>query len=607
MTDKWLAILNDDSDRLVARGPGRRFSMAQLRQSINSLQSVIAKKKYPKWVLYDDDGFQFICAMFALLTSGREVLIPPNRNKATIESLLDSDTGFIGSHPELQKHIDVHIDVSGAQNEKVKDSEVDACVTSTGNWGRVAFCTSGSSGKPKVITKSTEQLYLEVESFNLKWHPTENTLFFPLVTHLHIYGLTFAFLLPLLARAAFYLPRNGGLLGVVEPITLDSIYPIDELVVVTSPTIGRQSEQIRVLAEHNSVAKDDRPARISRVFCAGGKLTSANADKIIELFGCPVTEIFGSTETGAVATREHNKQQPLSHGNLWHLLPGLDAMIVKKGAETGLDLAGEFSVWGGHVGGSREQPVVTGDEVNFFDHHRFELLGRSNQICKIEGKRVSLNHLAEILEACELVVEATVMPVESNHKEVLLCGVVLSQKGNSFYREFGKFAADLSIREYLLRFLDPVLVPRNIRYLDQMPGNEMGKLTQQELGELLINPVLPELPLIEKVKITQEELVFSLRIPMELLFLRGHFENKPIVPGVVLLHWVYCLIGEYWKLSINPAIVNRLKFTKPATPGDQLTLIIRRLEDGVDFVYQSEQKTKFSSGKIPLKSEAKDV
>ena len=119
-----------------------------------------------------------------------------------------------------------------------------------------------------MITKSAEQLYLEVEKFNLICKPTSNTLFVPLVTHLHLYGLTFAFLLPLLARAGFYLPRNGGLLGVVEPITPDSGHPPDELVVVTSPTIGRHAEQISVLAESGSVSRDDRPgASLQGVLC----------------------------------------------------------------------------------------------------------------------------------------------------------------------------------------------------------------------------------------------------------------------------------------------------------------------------------------------------
>ena len=264
-------------------------------------------------------------------------------------------------------------------------------------------------------------------------------------------------------------------------------------------------------------------------------------------------------------------------------------------------------VWGGHVGGSKEAPITTGDEVRFLDHCRFQLLGRSNKIYKIEGKRISINYFVEILEKCQLVAEAAVLPFVINDKEILLCGVVLSHQGESCYRSSGKFSTDSSIRKHLLRFFDSVLVPKTIRYFDKMPRNEMGKLPQKRLLELLVNPKFPSLPLSEMIHSNQETLVLSLRIPMELRYLKGHFENRPIVPGVVLLQWVYHFIDEYWKLSMNTAIVNRLKFSKPTAPGDNLTLTLRLTENAVAFLYQDENEIKLSSGSIPLNPETVDV
>ncbi len=610
MTNKWLSILNadDSGNRLICQTPEQSYSMAQLRKKIIWLQSAILKKDYRKWVLYDEDGFQFICALFALLTSGRMVMLPASRNKTAIEPLLEIGVGLIGSHSDFSKHFDIMI----PEGKESGGSDINVCVVSGEEWGWVDFYTSGSSGRPKSITKSADQLYLEVENFNLKWQPTPNTLFVPLVTHLHIYGLTFAFLLPLFARAGFYLPRTQGLLGVIEPITVDDRHTIDQVVVVTSPSVGRQTEQIRTLAEPGSITRDDRPAPISRVFCAGGKLTNVDAQRIIGLFSCPVTEIFGSTETGAVAAREHRRNA--DRVNPWQLLPGLDATVIKNTAhgnkidiKSNPNSTGEFLVWGGHVGGSREEPVMTGDKVKFTAPRQFELLGRSNQVCKIEGKRVSLQHLVEILENCKLVTEAAVLPVKKTNRELLLCGVVLSRQGESSYRKLGKSATDQLIRKHLLQFLNPVLVPRAIRYLNQMPRNEMGKLPQQTLIDSLVSPVFATLPMIEDVTTGRDKLVFLLVIPMELRFLRGHFESRPIVPGFVLLHWVYHFTGEHWNLSLNPAKVNRLKFSKPVAPGEKLMLICSRIKNGVEFLYQNEQKIKFASGQIPLTEKMTDV
>ncbi len=612
MTAKWLDILNDDGARWVCQQAGRDFSMAQFRRRIHILQEAIENKECRDWILHDNDGFRFICAMFALLSTGRNVLIPSNSNQATIEALLKPGVGLLGFNPKFPNSMDIKAVLHDAE-----DAAPDKPITAQREWGQATFFTSGSSGAPKMIVKSAEQLYLEADSFNRKWRPAAGALFIPLVSHLHIYGLTFAYLLPLLARAGFYLPRNAGLLGVLEPITLASKCAMNELVVVTSPTIGRQSKQIHALAESESLSKDNRPLPITQVFCAGGKLTNANARRIIDLFDCPITEIFGSTESGAVATRQHCKHQHENQTNWWQLLPGLEAAVVGEATpeskfDTPFDAnpeakSGDLSVWGGHAGGSMDAPVITGDAVAFIDHERFELLGRSDQICKIEGKRASLPNLVAIVEGCELVGEAAVLPWAANGKEALLCGVVLSPAGESCYRASGKYATDLLIKTHISQFVDPVLRPRNIRYLERMPGNEMGKIPRQVLHELLAEPVFPELPLVGDVAGDHDALMLSLSIPMELRFLRGHFDNKPIVPGVVLLHWVYHFIDEHWKLPMNQAKINRLKFSHPVMPGDKLTLTLKRGATGVEFLYQNASARKFSSGQIPLKTETVDV
>ena len=603
MNDKWLEMLNDTGDRIICHGPERSYTKSELRRKTSRLQAAIVKKGHSKWVLYHNDGFQFICAMFALLATGRTALLPPNRNRAVIESLLEPGVGFIGSHSDLAEHIDIEV----TNDEKVEDDEIEVRVAGTGSWGQLIFCTSGSSGRPKMIVKSTDQLYREVEAFNRKWPPTPNTLFIPLVPHLHLYGLTFAFLFPLFTQARIYLPRHQGLLGVVESITMTDKDSIDRLVIVTSPSIGRQAKQIRVLAEPGSATGDDKPVPVSGVFCAGGKLTRANAGQIIELFDCPVTEIFGSTETGAVAAREHSKQR-LNHKNPWRLFANTHATAIQNNdAERESNPTGELAVWGGHTGGSKKDPVMTGDEVNFVGPNEFELFGRSNQICKIEGKRVSLQYLMEMLDACELVRESAILPFEKNHKEVLLCGVVLSSRGKSNYQQFGKFSVDQLIREHLLRFLPPVLVPREIRYLDKTPRNELGKVSHQTLIELLVDQTPVCFPLIEDIKIDRDQAEFLLTIPMNLHFLRGHFESRPIVPGIVLLHWVHTFIHEHWKLPTDPAIVTRLRFSKPTAPGDNISLVLKRLGNSVEFLYLNEEKIKFSSGKIALLEETTDV
>lgn len=596
MTDKWLSILNDGSDRLICQSPERCLSMQQMRWWIHQLRSAVAKYKNSHWVLYDSDGFHFLCALFALLSLGKNVAIPSGPGRAEIIAISESNPGVIGAHSDFSQ-----INTSDLWEEKFSDAYLESDLITCEKWGEVNFYTSGSSGKPKIITKTVDQLYLEAAALQQKWQPKENALLIPLVPHAHIYGLVFAFLFPLVTRASFYLPKNSGLLGVLSKIAASAHYPLSELLVVTSPTIGRQIEKIQLLAEAGSAGKPDRPAAVSRVFCAGDKLTDDNAKNIIKLFNCPVTEIFGSTETGSVAWREHSKQSKAGIGNLWKLLPGLHLAATQEAEDdkNQPSMDRRLAVWGGHVGGARKDAVATGDQVKLHSRNEFQLIGRNPQVHKIEGKRVSLVQIVETLNGCDLISYAVVLAHEKAGKETLYSGVVLSDSGVSEYQQQGKFFVDQSIKKYLIQFFDPVLVPRIIRYLDQEPHDDMGKLPQAKLIDLLVNPTPPKLPLVEDIELSQTSLRFSLRIPMELIYLQGHFEHRPIVPAIALVHWVCCLVEGQWPLAIAPGSMKNLKFHSLVTPGLELDLIIKRVEGGIEFLYTTET-LKFSSGYIAI-------
>ncbi|NEX21749.1 hypothetical protein G3480_15755 [Thiorhodococcus mannitoliphagus] len=65
----------------------------------------------------------------------------------------------------------------------------------------------------------------------------------------------------------------------------------------------------------------------------------------------------------------------------------------------------------------------------------------------------------------------------------------------------------------------------------------------------------------------------SIKIPADHPAFTGHFPGRPILPGVVLLdEAARCIAGA---LSLGPEPlweISRLKFLRPALPGDQLDL-----------------------------------
>lgn len=61
----------------------------------------------------------------------------------------------------------------------------------------------------------------------------------------------------------------------------------------------------------------------------------------------------------------------------------------------------------------------------------------------------------------------------------------------------------------------------------------------------------------------------TLIVPRQHPSYEGHFPGNPLVPGVLLLHWVCRAVeGVYWGHKV--AAVKTMKFLAPVRPGDLL-------------------------------------
>jgi len=84
---------------------------------------------------------------------------------------------------------------------------------------------------------------------------------------------------------------------------------------------------------------------------------------------------------------------------------------------------------------------------------------------------------------------------------------------------------------------------------------------------------------------------FAVRVPADLLYLRGHFPNYPLLPGVAqLLALVLDRAHALWPEFDQPRRVARLKFRHGIFPGDELEVRLDRHADEVRFaLHRGEQ------------------
>ena len=303
--------------------------------------------------------------------------------------------------------------------------------------------TSGSTGQPQAHLKTWQSIHNSGSTIAARLFATFGQVnIVATVPQQHMYGLEFSVALPLAAAHA---------ISVERPVFPDDVrralaaLPAPR-VLVTTPV------HIRAL-----VGAETRLPELAAIVSATAPLSIEQAERAESQFGAPVMEIYGSTETGSIASRR------TLEGPHWRLLDGMQ-----------LDQADGLSRVRLMPG---TEPVPLQDVLEV-EADGFRLLGRSGDMVKVGGKRASLADLTLKLQSIAGVVDAVVFQPEANDHTLVQRPVALV------------VAPGLSENDILTalgRLIDPVFLPRPLRKVDALPRNPVGKLPQQALQQLLVN------------------------------------------------------------------------------------------------------------------------
>jgi len=386
-----------------------------------------------------DTPQDFAIALFAAFHAGKEVVVPPSAQPGAIAQLAGA--------------FDCIALPSPGRGAVVCDAaETLPPLDAAQAW--VNLYTSGSTGAPKQIRKSLQQIDAEVAVLDEMWGPRLAGA--PVVAsapHMHFYGMQFRLLWPLSAGRVF-----DGVTCSTPEMVLERLQCFSEAFFVSSPAMLSRLPELMPLA-----SLSPRPRMI---LSSGGPLPRSAAQAFHTQLGQAPSEIFGSTESGAIAWRRQEAD------DAWTPLPGVSVAVDD---DTALLLTSPFmadaSAW------------RMDDGVVQLPDGRFRLLGRLDRTVKIEEKRLSLPDLEGRLAAHPWVgaAAAVVLP---GRRQRLGVALVVSAAGREVMRAQGRRAATEELRSHLADYFDPVLVPRHWRFVDSLPVNERGKLTQAAVAAL---------------------------------------------------------------------------------------------------------------------------
>lgn len=434
-------------DQIVAMRGQETLSLGQLRARIGHNADRIAAIGVRRAMLVCDDSFDFTVGMMALLQAGVEIVLPPNAQAGTLASFTETADLLVtdGARAGIPSLV---LEAAGAA-PRLEDP---AALART----RIDFFTSGSTSHPKRVEKTLAMLESEAVALEKSWGAAiGQAVTLGMVTHQHIYGLAFRVMWPLLAGRPFSARMHHSWESVATALDGPSV-------LVTSPA------HLTRIGGMPPVAPANRPRMI---VSAGAPLPAAAAREAVSILGTAPTEIFGSTETGALAWRSTAEDDAL-----WRPLPGVTTAASDEGL---LRVRSDFA--------SGASWCDLADRVDIRSDGRFRFRGRADRVAKIEGKRVSLPQLERDLMEQPWIADAlvTVVPPARTY---LGAAVVLTEAGREELARRGKFRFERLLRRALASTQDAAVLPRRWRFVDRIPTDGMGKRVGSEVAELLGDP-----------------------------------------------------------------------------------------------------------------------
>jgi acyl-coenzyme A synthetase/AMP-(fatty) acid ligase len=393
-----------------------------------------------------EDRYAFLVAFCAIAVRGQANLLPSSRAPQAVDEVMAAHPGCYALG-----ELDLSPAPPGYRRMPPLDAHASLEAVSPTSWPTLPAdqivaigYTSGSTGLPSANVKTWGSFHASNEG-NLRMLRAAVGTRFEIVATVppqHMYGMEMSVLLPLLGGHGIHADRPffpadvaAALASVPSPRVL-----------VTTPV------HLRALVDSGVVFP-----RIAAMLSATAPMPIELAKQAEQSFGSPLLEVFGSTETCVFASRRPALDEDWQLYDAVRLHPQPDGTSIE---------APQLST-----------PITLADIVSLSaDGRRFRLRGRHADMLEIAGKRASLGDLTRRLLAIPGVHDGVVFQLESGDAlDVHRIAALVVAPG---LEEHG-------ILDALRRSIDPVFLPRPLRFVHALPRNETGKLPRASLLELL--------------------------------------------------------------------------------------------------------------------------
>ncbi|MBO7521536.1 MAG: acyl--CoA ligase [Opitutales bacterium] len=496
----------------------------------------------------------FAALFFGLMQAGKRALLPSSEKMAA-DFAKASGAKIVSDSPALDGEI----------FPRIKSLPGAAFEFKNMRRQKVCFFTSGSTSAPKMIEKTFATLSDETQNSAEVLGKFDGCAVASTCEPFHLYGMLWRLLYPLATQTPIHAAT------IKDPETLAAVQRQSaRAIFVTTPSF------IEAVARHKELYSF--PQNIAAITTSGGLLKKSASQSAKEIWGKYPVEIFGSTESGGIASRCQGESQT------WKVFDRVEISADERGclcAKSPYCLGGFFR---------------TNDLAKILSPKAFEFCGRIDRIVKIGETQLSLPDLENaVLE--NKFVEGCHADFSENTLRALIAP---SAEGKNFLLEKGRAKFLSEINSALKKTFDAKFALRKIRALNKIPMNAQGKILKSEVRKIFNSKLEEPIILSEggEENSPEKEMFF----PAESSYFKGHFPIAKILPGAVQLHFAAKFIRESFGVCPRLKAVKRLKFTNIIRPGERILLALKKdSENNFSFAY-TKRGSPCSSGALEFEN-----
>jgi len=307
--------------------------------------------------------------------------------------------------------------------------------------------SSGTTGEPKLITRSWKDIHEEMESYNARLLPAAAERPLVLVPVSHSFGLICGVLSALARESHPVIVQDKN-----PKFALHMIRSLEQTIVYGVPF------QYHIL---ESLGKKD--LRFHKLVSSGSPLSPALLN-VLERQSEEIWQQYGCTETGCVSlgpapSSPYDVGQPLQHVQV--------SFLQGEGGAVSADMAGAQEI----AVRIRDSVTHTQDLGFLSEKGSLHTVGRMDDLINVSGLKVLPAEVEDVIGRLPAVKE-----------------VVIHRKAHSIWGEAVKAlivaSKDISkeeIRSYCMQFLPSFKVPHEIEMVSEIPRTASGKLSRKLL------------------------------------------------------------------------------------------------------------------------------